>query len=96
MPNPKIVGHLEGPITIKPEVSLPCNNHCRDPDRKPQKVLTDVIAGEAVQRDNEGKMPVHVDDDDPEHVTNKKVKGIGPGEATKGNRAPLGTRWNGP
>ena len=39
-----------------------------------------------MQRNNEGKTPICVDDDDPEHVTNKKVKGTGSGEATKGNR----------
>ena len=63
--------------------------HRGDPDRKQQKVLTDRIAGEVVQRNSEGNMPVHVDRD-PYHVTNKKVKVIGPGAATKGNRVTPG------
>ena len=40
------------------------------------KALTDEIAGEAVERNHEGKMHNPADEDDLENVTDKKIEGI--------------------
>jgi hypothetical protein len=43
-------------------------NHPRDPNNNPKKVVTDVMAGEAVQRNHQGRVPDPADDDDLENV----------------------------
>ena len=42
--------------------------HPRDPKHNPEKTLIDMIAGEAVQRNHEGKMPIPTDDNELEHA----------------------------
>ena len=66
------------------------HNHCRgyhrgDPDIQQQQVPADRIARDVVQRNSEGRMSVHVNNEQ-DHITREKVKGIGPGEATGGTR----------
>ena len=46
------------------------------------KALTDEIAGEAVERNHEGKMHNPADEDDLENVTDKKIEGEAPGDST--------------
>jgi hypothetical protein len=46
------------------------------------KALTDEIAGEAVERNPEGKMHNPADEDDLENVTDKKIEGEAPGDST--------------
>ena len=55
--------------------------HHRDTNNN-EEALTDEIAGEAVERNHEGKMHNPADEDDLENVTDKKIEGEAPGDST--------------